>query len=302
MEQNKTLHHKINHLRQNSIYLLPNSFTVAALFSAFYAITESMHGRFDTAAIAVFISMLLDGMDGRVARLTNSQSAFGEQLDSLADMVSFGVAPALIIYNWQLFEFGKLGYGVAFIYCACAALRLALFNTLIGKVDKKWFIGIPSPTAAALVAGLIWLDHSYSGFGEGVKWFALFLTLFAGLSMVVQIPFWSFKEINMKRKVPFFVMILFVLGLMIIALEPALVLFLFFFAYSLSGYIRYIYKHFKGEATNIVIDSEEVPAPTETPTPSEATPKTEDEELAQPRIIFNNSVATPNHHSPKEPK
>lgn len=250
------LNNKMNQIRQNSIYLLPNSFTMAALFSAFYAITESMHGRFEHAAIAVFVSMLLDGMDGRVARLTNSQSAFGEQLDSLADMVSFGVAPALIVYNWQLFEFGKFGYGVAFIYCACAGLRLALFNTLIGKVDKRWFIGIPSPTAAALVAGLIWLDHSIGGFGEGVKWFALFLTLFAGLSMVVQIPFWSFKEINMKRKVPFFVMILFVLALMVIALEPALVLFLFFFAYSLSGYVMYIKARLTGETVDVRIGSE----------------------------------------------
>jgi len=138
-------------LRQNSIYVLPNSFTIAALFSAFYAITQAMHGYYETAAIAVFISMLLDGMDGRVARWTNSQSAFGEQLDSLADMVSFGVAPALIAYKWQLFHFGKIGYTVAFIYCACAALRLALFNTLIGtgKADKRWFVGVPSPTAAA---------------------------------------------------------------------------------------------------------------------------------------------------------
>ncbi len=256
MNANEKLNNKINNIKQNSIYLLPNSFTVAALFSAFYAITESMHGRFENAAIAVFVSMLLDGMDGRVARLTNSQSAFGEQLDSLADMVSFGVAPALIIYNWQLFEFGKFGYGVAFVYCACAALRLALFNTLIGKVDKKWFIGIPSPTAAALVAGLIWLDHSYNGFGEGVKWFALFLTLFAGLSMVVQIPFWSFKEIHIKQKVPFFVMILLVVALMIIALEPALVLFVFFFGYSLSGYVQYVRRWLKGEQLNVISTGE----------------------------------------------
>ena len=166
-------------LRQNSIYVLPNSFTIAALFSAFYAITQAMHGYYETAAIAVFISMLLDGMDGRVARWTNSQSAFGEQLDSLADMVSFGVAPALIAYKWQLFHFGKIGYTVAFIYCACAALRLALFNTLIGngKADKRWFVGVPSPTAAALIVGLIWVNHSVENFA-GEKWWALFITLF----------------------------------------------------------------------------------------------------------------------------
>lgn len=263
MSSNQKINQKINHIKQNSVYLLPNSFTVAALFSAFYAITESFHGRFDTAAIAVFISMLLDGTDGRVARLTNSQSAFGEQLDSLADMVSFGVAPALIIYNWQLFEFGKFGYGVAFIYCACAALRLALFNTLIGRVDKKWFIGIPSPTAAALVAGLIWLDHSYGGFGEGVKWVALLLTLFAGFSMVVQIPFWSFKEIHVKRKVPFFVMILLVVALMIIALKPALVLFSFFLLYSLSGYVQFIRRLLKDETVILKTPDEQIDEKTE---------------------------------------
>lgn len=230
--------------RQNSIYLLPNSFTLAALFSAFFAITQSMHNRYETAAIAVFISMLLDGMDGRVARWTNSQSAFGEQLDSLADMVSFGVAPALIAYKWQLWQFGKLGYSVAFIYCACAALRLALFNTLIGKVDKRWFIGIPSPTAAALVIGLIWLNHSFEALPHvGLICFAI--TLFAGLSMVVQIPFWSFKEINVRRKVPFVAMLAILLIMLVLASEPSLVLFLFFLGYSLSGYIMFAYKQLK---------------------------------------------------------
>lgn len=231
-------------LRQNSIYLLPNSFTIAALFCAFFAITQSMHGRYETAAIAVFISMLLDGMDGRIARWTNSQSAFGEQLDSLADMVSFGVAPALIAYKWQLWQFGKLGYSVAFIYCACAALRLALFNTLIGKVSKRWFIGIPSPTAAALIVGLIWVNHSYERV-PAVEWICLLITLFAGLSMVAQVPFWSFKEINIRRKVPFFAMIVAMLVLLIIAMEPSLVLFLFFLGYSLSGYVMFGWRWLK---------------------------------------------------------
>lgn len=234
---------KINSLRKNSIYLLPNSFTIAALFAAFYAITQAMHGSFETAATAIFIAMLLDGMDGRIARWTNSQSVFGEQLDSLADMVSFGVAPALIVYQWQLFQFGKLGYAIAFVYCACAALRLALFNTLISKAvaDKRWFIGIPSPTAAALIVSLIWMNANYGNL-DGIGIYALFITLFAGLSMVVQIPFWSFKEINVKRKIPFFGMILLVLAMMVIAIDPALVLFLFFFGYSLSGYIAFFAK------------------------------------------------------------
>ncbi|MFC2505934.1 MAG: CDP-diacylglycerol--serine O-phosphatidyltransferase [Kingella sp. (in: b-proteobacteria)] len=236
-------HSKRDLWKQNRIYLLPNSFTIAALFAAFYAITQSMHGRYESAAISVFLAMVLDGMDGRVARLTNSQSAFGEQLDSLADMVSFGVAPALIVYNWQLFNFGKLGYCVAFIYCACAALRLALFNTLIGKVDKKWFIGIPSPTAAALMVGMIWLDNNYNGlFNSAGSVFALLMTLFAGLSMVVQIPFWSFKETNPRLKIPFLGMIGIVLFLMVFVLEPALVLFSFFLLYSLSGYVMWLLK------------------------------------------------------------
>lgn len=229
-------------IRQNSIYLLPNSFTIAALFAAFFAITQSMHGRYESAAISVFISMLLDGMDGRVARLTNSQSTFGEQLDSLADMVSFGVAPALIVYNWQLHEFGKLGYCVAFIYCACAALRLALFNTLIGKVDKKWFIGVPSPTAAALMVGMIWLDRSYDGIVDSGSVWVMLLTLFAGLSMVVQIPFWSFKELNFRRKGSFVGMIGLMLFFVLLVLQPALILFLFFFGYSLSGYVMWAYR------------------------------------------------------------
>ena len=222
-----------NSIRKNSIYLLPNSFTIAALFCAFFAITQSMHGRYETAAIAVFLSMLLDGMDGRVARLTNSQSAFGEQLDSLADMVRFGGAPARIAYKWQLWQFGNIGSSVACIYCACAALRLALFNTLIGKVDKRWFIGVPSPTAAALIVGLIWVNHSIERF-PGVHWWALGITLFAGISMIVQIPFWSFKG-----------MVLAVLVLLLINWEPSLVLFLFFLGYSLSGYVMAVIRWFK---------------------------------------------------------
>ncbi len=242
-----------NKPRHNSIYLLPNSFTIAALFAAFYAIImATVHSRYEVAAIAVFISMILDGMDGRVARLTNSQSAFGEQLDSLADMVSFGVAPALIAYKWQLFQFGKIGYSIAFIYCACAALRLALFNTMIGKVDKKWFIGIPSPTAAALVAGFVWVYHDY---GEKIPYIGVFyavLTLFAGLTMVAQVKFWSFKELNVRRKVPFTVLLLAMIVILLIAMKPSVVLFAFFFVYSLSGYAMAGYRWLKqGKAKSV---------------------------------------------------
>lgn len=237
-------------IRRHSIFLLPNSLTITALFCAFYAITESMHGRFEHAARFIFLAMILDGMDGRVARLTNTQSTFGEQLDSLADMVSFGVAPALIVYNWQLFHFGKLGYAIAFIYCACAASRLALFNTLIGKTDKKWFIGIPSPTAAALIVGLVWLGcrHLDLFYAYG-SLSVLLMTLFAGLSMVAPVRFWSFKEFA-GRRIPFAAMIGLILLLALLALEPAGVLFGLFFLYSLSGYVLYIrdwWRHKQGQ-------------------------------------------------------
>ena len=204
-------------IRQRSIYALPNSVTLAALFAAFFAITQSMHGRYE----------------------------------SLADMVSFGVAPALIVYNWQLYEFGKLGYCVAFIYCACAALRLALFNTLIGRVSKKWFIGIPSPTAAALMVGMIWVDRSYDGVFDQSSIWVLLMTLFAGLSMVVQIPFWSFKEIKLRHRISFARMIGMMMLIVLLVLQPALILFLAFFAYSLSGYVMWAWKKMSGRTTRL---------------------------------------------------
>ncbi|XXG92620.1 CDP-diacylglycerol--serine O-phosphatidyltransferase [Neisseria sp. Ec49-e6-T10] len=225
-------------LRQQSIYLLPNLFTLSALFAGFYGVVQAMNGHFKIAAVAVFIAMILDGLDGRVARLTHSQSEFGAQLDSLSDMVSFGVAPALISYTWMLHDFGKLGWSVAFIYCACAALRLALFNTMIGTADKRWFIGIPSPTAAALVTGLVWIsyDNKLVNFTY-MPYVCLFITAFAGISMVVQIKFWSFKEINIRRKVPFFGMLIVLAALIALMWSPSFMLFGFFVLYSLSGYV-----------------------------------------------------------------
>lgn len=240
---------KQKRLRDNAIYLLPNAFTIAALFAAFQAIIlATVHDQFEMAAIYVFASMILDGMDGRVARMTNSQSAFGEQMDSLADMVSFGVAPALIAYKWQLHEFGHLGLAIAFIYCACAGLRLALFNTMIGKADKRWFVGIPSPTAAALIAGLVWVHHGFESI-PGIAYLCLALTLFAGLSMIVQIPFWSFKEFGPLRQEPYWAMLLIVCIILLIWWKPALVLFLMFLAYSCSGYVVWILKRMKKKST-----------------------------------------------------
>jgi len=229
-------HHKLS-LRQQSIYLLPNLFTLAALFAGFFAVVQSMNQRFEVAAVAVFIAMVLDSLDGRVARMTHSQSAFGAEFDSLSDMVSFGVAPALIAYEWMLRGMGKLGWMVAFLYCACAALRLARFNTMIGIADKRWFIGLPSPAAAALVAGLVWICHAYHYTDlPYLNWITLGFTAFAGCSMVVNTRFWSFKELHIRRKVPFVALLLVVVAILLIVSEPPLVLFGFFVLYSLSGY------------------------------------------------------------------
>jgi CDP-diacylglycerol--serine O-phosphatidyltransferase len=225
-------------LTRQSIYLLPNLFTLGALFAGFYAIVQAMNLNFELAAEAIFVAMVLDGLDGRVARLTHSQSAFGAEFDSLSDMVSFGVAPALVVYEWQLRGFGKLGWMVAFIYCAGAALRLARFNTLIGSSDKRWFTGLPSPAAAAVVAGLVWVCHAY-GYAElaHINLVALALTALSGLSMVSNVRFWSFKELHVRRKVPFFALLLLLLAILLLVSTPPLVLFGFFLCYSVSGYI-----------------------------------------------------------------
>lgn len=225
-------------LRRQGIYLLPNSFTLAALFAGFYAIVQAMNQNFEHAAVAIFMAMILDGLDGRVARLTHSQSAFGAEFDSLSDMVSFGVAPALVAYEWLLQDFGKLGWMVAFIHCAGAALRLARFNTMIGSTDKRWFIGLPSPAAAALVAGLVWICHAYGYQATpGLDWVLLAFTAFSGITMVTNVKYWSFKEIHLRRRVPFVMLLALVVGLMLLVSEPPLVLFGFFVCYALSGYV-----------------------------------------------------------------
>jgi CDP-diacylglycerol--serine O-phosphatidyltransferase len=190
-------------LRRRGIYLLPNLFTTGALFAGFYAIVQAMNNRFEHAAVAIFIAMVLDGLDGRVARLTRTQSEFGAEYDSLSDMVSFGVAPALVMYEWAFRGLGKWGWFAAFIYCAATALRLARFNTNIEVIDKRYFQGLPSPAAAALVAGFVWVMLDYEIRGEAVSWYAAALTVFAGLSMVSNLPFYSFKDLNMRKSVPF---------------------------------------------------------------------------------------------------
>ena len=235
-------------LRRRGIYLLPNLFTTAALFAGFYAVVQAMNGNFEYSAIAIFIAMVLDGLDGRVARLTGTQSEFGAEYDSMSDMVSFGVAPALIAYEWALKEMGQWGWIVAFIYCACAALRLARFNTNIAVVDKRFFQGLPSPAAAALIAGLVWVTINFQVQGNDISWLACIVTLFAALTMVSNIPYYSGKEINLRRRVPFFTILLLVLFFFVlIPSHPPLVLFCLFVAYGLSGYFIKLWRFGKNK-------------------------------------------------------
>lgn len=225
-----------NRIRRRGIYLLPNLFTTAALFAGFYSIVQAMNGRFDHAAIAIFIAMVLDGLDGRVARLTKTQSAFGAEYDSLSDMVCFGAAPALVMYEWVLRDLGKLGWIAAFVYVAGAALRLARFNTLLEVADKRWFMGLPSPSAAALVAGLVWVVDDLGYDPEPIRWWAWFVTVFAGLTMVSNFKYWSFKAFNLKKSVPFVVIFLIVILVALLSWQPPIVLFGGFVVYAISGY------------------------------------------------------------------
>ena len=255
--------------RRKGIYILPNLFTLGGLFGGFYAIVMAMDGRFDQASIGVFSAMILDSLDGRIARMTNTQSAFGEQMDSLSDMVSFGAAPALIAYVWGLSTLGRWGWVAAFVYCACAALRLARFNVNTAVVDKRFFQGLPSPAAAALVAGFIWLmnDADYTGIGLldlgflslQIPWLMFILTLYSGLTMVTNVPFYSFKDIQMKKSVPFAVIVLIALGIGVIGLHPPIMVFAFFIAYGLSGYAVYAWRRAKGQQTSVIATSLDEP-------------------------------------------
>ncbi|WP_298453486.1 CDP-diacylglycerol--serine O-phosphatidyltransferase [uncultured Marinobacter sp.] len=228
-------------VRKKGIYLLPNALTTASLFSGFYAIVSAAGGVFDNAAIAIFISMILDGLDGRVARMTNTQSKFGEEYDSLADMVAFGVAPGFVAFFWSLNGLDKIGWAITFIYVAGTALRLARFNTQIGSVDKKYFVGLPSPAAAACVAGLVWCFHAF----EPAAWLT-FLTIVvvggSGVLMVSNVLYHSFKDLDLRGRVPFAAILLVVLILVVIALDPATVLFSGFLVYALSGPVRALFR------------------------------------------------------------
>ena len=238
--------------RSRGIYLLPNAFTTGALFCGFFAIVMAMNQRFEHAAWAIFVAMLLDGLDGRVARLTNTQSEFGAQYDSLSDMVSFGAAPALVIYEFALRGLGKLGWIAAFVYCAGAALRLARFNTNIAVVDKRYFQGLPSPAAASLIAGFVMLLTDLEVDGVLYPWQAWVLALFAGLSMVSNVPFYSFKDINFRKSVPFLAVFLIAMFFALISIDPPKVLFVLFVAYGISGYVIYLTRLAKGNPVKLI--------------------------------------------------
>lgn len=229
--------------RGKAIYLLPNAFTTAALFCGFFAIVQAMNQRWEVAAIAIFCSLVLDGMDGRIARMTNTQSAFGEQYDSLADMVSFGVAPALVAYEWVLKDLGKWGWLAAFTYCAGAALRLARFNVNVGVVDKRYFQGLPSPAAASLIAGFIWLveDNKLPVKDGALPWVTFALTVYAGVTMLTNAKFYSGKTLDVRYHVPFSVLGLLLLAFVLVSSNPPLALFGLFVVYALSGYVLWFW-------------------------------------------------------------
>ena len=241
------------------IYVLPNMITLAALFGGFYSVVMAMNGRFDLATIGVFCAMVLDSLDGRVARMTNTQSAFGEQMDSLSDMVSFGAAPALIAYEWSLKGLGRWGWIAAFVYCACAALRLARFNVNTAVVDKRFFQGLPSPAAAALVTGFIWIMSENAVARTGLGWWMFGIALYAGLTMVTNVPFYSFKDMHMKKSVPFAAIVLVALGIAVVNIDPPTVLFALFVFYSTSGYGLYAWRKFKGEPVSVISTSTDEP-------------------------------------------
>ncbi|QEY57966.1 CDP-diacylglycerol--serine O-phosphatidyltransferase [Pseudomonas sp. C27(2019)] len=230
-------------VRHRGIYLLPNLFTTANLFAGFYSIMCAINANFAVAAATVFVAMVLDGLDGRVARMTNTQSAFGAEYDSLSDMVAFGLAPAILAYQWVLSGLGNVGLMIAFIYVACAALRLARFNTQIGVVDKRWFIGLASPAAAGVVAGVVWAlsDNGVGAIDLPVVVVILFaiLVALAGMLMVSNIKYYSFKDLDLKGRVPFVAILVAVLAFAVVFSDPPRILLLLFLVYALSGPVQY---------------------------------------------------------------
>jgi len=233
------------HPRHRGVYLLPNLFTTAALFAGFYAVVAGMKGLFEYAAIAIFIAMIMDTLDGRVARLTKTQSAFGAQYDSLSDMVSFGIAPALVCYNWGLSELGKPGWLAAFIFAATGALRLARFNVQGSALDKRYFIGLPIPAAAAVVGSMVWLGAELGISGKNISILVALIVSALGILMVSYFKYYSFKEIDFKNHVPYMAVVIIILLFSLIAWNPPIVLFTVFFIYALSAPILWLRNRFR---------------------------------------------------------
>lgn len=222
--------------RRRGIYLLPNLFTTAGLFAGFYAIVAATKTHFDAAAIAMYVAMIMDSLDGRIARLTNTQSDFGKEYDSLSDMVAFGLAPALVIYQWVLLGLGKLGWLAAFIYTAGAALRLARFNVQQAVANKRYFRGLASPAAAGVLGGLVWVGDDYGlRDSPGIAVAVAILTVTVALLMVSNIRYRSFKDMDLRNRVPFVAVLLLVLTFAFVSIDPSKVLFALFFGYALSG-------------------------------------------------------------------
>ena len=248
-------HNDTPRTRRRGIYLLPNVLTTGAMFGGFYAILAAMNGNFAHAAIAIFVAMFFDGLDGQVARLTNTQSDFGVQYDSLSDMVSFGIAPAVLAFSWMLHTLGKVGWAAAFIYASCAALRLARFNTQVTLVDKRFFIGLASPTAAALVAGLVWNGHDVDP-GGSTAILAALVTSLAGILMVSNFRYKSLKGLDLKGRVPFMVILAIVMVLVVISIDPPAMLLLLALTYTLSAPVFWVIRRIRGKHTEDLTVSE----------------------------------------------
>lgn len=237
---------------RKGIYLLPNLLTTGALFAGFYAIVSANLGRFESAAIAIFIAMILDGLDGRVARLTGTSSSFGKEYDSLSDVISFGLAPALVIFEWSLQHVAyegwilqKLGWLAAFFYTAAAALRLARFNSRSAEQDKKYFQGLPSPAAAGVMLGFVWACHDLQYTGAELWMFSFAITILSGALMVSNLSFYSFKEFDVRNKIPFVAMLLIVGIFMLASIDPPKVMFGVFAVYALSGPFTHLTRYWR---------------------------------------------------------
>jgi CDP-diacylglycerol--serine O-phosphatidyltransferase len=243
----------MNRGKVSPIYLLPSIFTLGAMCCGFFAIYESLKGHFNHSAQLIFLAMIFDSLDGRVARLTHTSSPFGAELDSLSDMVNFGIAPAIIMYTWHLSALNKLGAIVTFIYAACAALRLARFNTMLGVVDKKFFIGLPSTASAPFVVGYVWMCHAYNLETPIFGIIGVLVTLFAAFSMVSNIKYYSFKEFNFQHRARFRVVVIFLLLMIFLIITPEFTIYGFFVLYAISGYIMLpIYKLYKKKHLKLI--------------------------------------------------